>query len=117
MIIYRTFTFDSAHYLPHVPESHKCRQIHGHTYKLTIFIEGQPDERYGWVMDFSDVKRIMAPVIHMVDHKLLNSVPGLENPTCEMLVVWLWDKIKPGIPMLKRVELAETPTSGVLYEG
>ena len=117
MLIFRQFTFDSAHFLPNVPETHKCRQIHGHTYKMAIFIEGEPDKDLGWVIDFAVVKEIVEPVVSMVDHKLLNNVPGLENPTCELLAVWLWNKIKQGIPALKRIELNETPTSGVVYEG
>ncbi len=117
MIIFKQFTFDSAHFLPHVPETHKCREIHGHTYALRIFIEGELDPHLGWVMDFTDMKSVVEPVIRTVDHKMLNNIPGLENPTCELFAVWLWNKIKPGLPMLKRIELNETPTSGVIYEG
>ena len=117
MIIFKQFTFDSAHFLSRVPEGHKCREIHGHTYKLTVFFEGNLDEKLGWVMDFADAKRAIQPVIELVDHKLLNNVAGLNNPTCELLAVWLWDKIKPVLPLLKKIELYETPTSGVIYEG
>ena len=87
MIIFRKFTFDSAHYLPNVPENHKCRQMHGHTYKLTIFIEGMPDKEYGWIIDFALVKKAVEPIIQVVDHKLLNDIPGLENPERAWLVV------------------------------
>jgi 6-pyruvoyltetrahydropterin/6-carboxytetrahydropterin synthase len=117
MTIFRKFTFDSAHYLPNVPEGHKCRQIHGHTYKLTIFIDGKPDEQHGWVMDFGVLKKTLEPIIEMVDHKLLNNLAGLENPTCELLAVWLWNYIKRDIPSLSKIELNETPASGVIYEG
>ena len=116
MTIFKQFTFDSAHFLSKVPEGHKCREIHGHTYKLTIFIEG-PIDSIGWVMDFADIKQKVEPIIKLVDHKLLNNIEGLENPTCEILSVWLWDRIKQLIPQLKRIELNETPTSGVVYEG
>lgn len=117
MLIFRRFTFDSAHFLPNVPETHKCRAVHGHTYTLTIFLEGVPDEQYGWVTDFALVKEIMEPVLRLVDHKLLNNVPGLQNPTCELLAMWLWEQVKTGLPSLKKIELNETPTSGVVYEG
>lgn len=117
MTIFKQFTFDSAHFLPNVPDDHKCKQIHGHTYKLTIFIEGPLDEKLGWVADFAVVKRDIKAIIDIVDHKMLNDIPGLENPTCELLGKWLWDKIKVQIPLLKRIELNETPTSGVVYEG
>ncbi len=103
MIIFKQFTFDSAHFLPNVPITHKCREIHGHTYMLTIFIEGDLHPELGWVMDFTDLKEVVEPVVKQVDHKMLNNVPGLENPTCELFAVWIWDKIKPGLPLLKSV--------------
>jgi 6-pyruvoyltetrahydropterin/6-carboxytetrahydropterin synthase len=68
-------------------------------------------------MDFADVKKVMTPILDIVDHKTLNNVPGLENPTCELLAKWLWDKIKQEIPILSKIELYETPKSGVVYEG
>lgn len=117
MILYKQFSFDSAHLLPNVPEGHKCRELHGHTYHLTIYLEGNVQEDRGWLMDFTDVKKAVKPVIDLVDHKYLNDIPGLENPTTEMFSVWLWGKIKPLLPQLKRIELKETPTSGVIYEG
>ena len=117
MIVYKQFTFDSAHYLPQVPEHHKCRQLHGHTYHLTIFAEGEVSQEKGWVLDFADIKRAVKPVVDLVDHSYLNDIPGLENPTAEVFAIWLWNKIKPLLPELKKIELKETPTSGVIYEG
>ena len=117
MIIFKQFTFDSAHFLPNVPDGHKCKEIHGHTYQLTIFVEDKLHDDYGWVIDFADIKRIVVPIVKAVDHKLLNNIPGLENPTCEKVAIWLWDKIKPDLPQLSKIELNETPTSGAIYEG
>ncbi|MDB5007441.1 MAG: 6-carboxytetrahydropterin synthase QueD [Mucilaginibacter sp.] len=117
MIIYKKITFDSAHFLPHVPIGHKCQNVHGHTYTLTIFIEGAPPAYEGWVIDYGDLKKIITPVIDQVDHHLLNDLPGLENPTSEILAIWLWNKIRLLLPALKRIELSETDTSGVIYEG
>ena len=117
MIIYKQFTFDSAHYLPNVPEGHRCGNMHGHTYKLTVYLEGELDKDKGWLIDFGDLKKKIDPLIRMIDHKLLNEIPGLENPTSEILAAWLWNRIKPQLPLLKRIELNETPTSGVIYEG
>lgn len=116
MLIYKQFTFDSAHFLPNVPAGHKCRAMHGHTYKLVIYVEGELQEA-GWIIDFAEMKKIIKPIIDIVDHQLLNNIPGLENPTSELLAVWLWNKIKPHLPSLKKIELSETPTSGVIYEG
>lgn len=117
MRIFKQFTFDSAHFLPHVPPGHKCREIHGHTYRLVVHIEGKLDQNLGWVMDFADLKKIIDPIVKSIDHQLLNNIEGLENPTCEMIAVWLWNKIKPEIPSLARIELHETPTSGAIYDG
>lgn len=117
MIIYKQFSFDSAHFLPNVPIGHKCKDLHGHTYHLTIYAEGELLEKEGWVLDFSDLKKVVNPVIDAIDHKLLNNIPGLENPTAEILSIWLWEQIKPLLPALIRIELKETPTSGVIFEG
>ncbi len=117
MIIYKQFTFDAAHYLPNVPETHKCRTLHGHTYHLTLFFEGEVSEDFGWIVDYSEITALVKPILNLVDHQYLNEVEGLENPTSELISVWLWNKIKPLIPQLKRIELKETPTSGAIYEG
>lgn len=117
MEIFKKFTFDAAHYLPNVPEGHKCRNMHGHTYHLTVFVSGNPDPFYGWLIDFNILKQKMAEILKAVDHQVLNEVKGLENPTCELFARWLWDKIKPEISGLSKIELNETPTSGVIYTG
>lgn len=117
MIIYKQFSFDSAHFLPNVPDGHKCREIHGHTYHLTLYAEGKVLDHEGWVVDFGDIKAIIRPIIDTLDHHLLNDIPGLENPTAELLSVWIWNKVKPHLPLLKKIELKETPTSGVIYQG
>lgn len=117
MRIYKEFTFDSAHFLPHVPEGHKCRGMHGHTYRLRVWLEGEPDTRLGWVMDFAVLKEIVKSVLVRIDHKCLNEVEGMENPTCERIAIWIWDRLQPSLPLLTRIELQETPSSGVIYEG
>lgn len=117
MIIYKQFTFDSAHFLPNVPENHKCKRLHGHTYQLTIYLAGDVAVEEGWVMDFTDMKEAVQPVLNTVDHHFLNEIPGLENPTTELFAIWFWEKLQPVLPSLKRIELKETPGSGVIYEG
>jgi len=116
MLIFKEVTFDAAHYLPQLPLTHKCREMHGHTYRLKLWLKGTPDE-LGWVMDFARVKQLLQPVLDQVDHRVLNNVAGLENPTCELLAVWFWHQLKPVLPLLDKIELHETPTSGVIYEG
>jgi len=117
MLIYKKFSFDSAHFLPNVPEGHKCKNMHGHTYMLTVFIEGALLPAEGWVIDYSDLKKLVKPIIDQLDHHCLNDLSGLENPTSEILAIWLWNKIKPLIPALTKIELNETASSGVIYQG
>ena len=117
MEIYKEFSFDSAHFLPNVPDGHKCKEMHGHTYKLKVVVKGKPDPNLGWIMDFKDLKDALLPVIDRLDHKLINDIPGLQNPTAENITIWIWDQIKPSLPLLSRIELYETPTTGVIYSG
>jgi len=117
MNVYKQFTFDAAHFLPNVPEGHKCRALHGHTYHLTVLVSGPVQENAGWVIDFSDIKAVCKPVIDRLDHAYLNEIAGLENPTAENVARWLWQEFSEKIPGLKQIELKETPTSGVIYTG
>lgn len=117
MVIYKKFAFDSAHFLPNVPEGHKCKNMHGHTYNLTVYLDGDLDTELQWVMDFKELKDVVKPVIDRIDHQLLNDIEGLENPTAERIVVWIWEQIQPKLPLLSKLELNETPTSGAVYEG
>jgi len=91
--------------------------MHGHTYRLRVWLKGKPDAKLGWIIDFAELKKIVEPVVAELDHKCMNNVKGLENPTCELIAVWIWDNIKAQLPDLTRIELHETPTSGVIYEG
>ena len=117
MLLFKEFTFDSAHFLPNVPEGHKCKEMHGHTYRLRVWLEGPLHPELGWVMDFADLKRVVKPVVASLDHNCLNNIAGLDNPTCERIAVYIWDQIKPHLNLLTKVELHETPTSGVIYDG
>ena len=117
MIIFKHFNFDSAHFLPYVPEGHKCKNIHGHTYRMTLEFEGDINEEMGWLIDFSDIKKVVKPLVDSVDHKLLNDIVGLDNPTCENIAIWFWEKITPSLPLLSKITLNETTTSGVIYKG
>ncbi|HNQ12349.1 MAG TPA: 6-carboxytetrahydropterin synthase QueD [Bacteroidia bacterium] len=117
MLLFKKFVFDSAHFLPMVADDHKCKRIHGHTYHLTIYLEGELHPELNWVIDFAEVGRVIDPVIKRIDHRLMNEIEGLENPTCEAIAIWIWKQIKPSLPQLVKVELNETPTSGVVYTG
>ncbi len=117
MEIWKEFTFDAAHVLPNVPEGHKCRRLHGHTYRVRIYVSGEPDDRVGWVMDFGDIKAAFEPILDRLDHYYLNDIEGLVNPTAEVLARWIWQRLEPRLPMLSRIEIHETCTTGCSYEG
>ena len=113
----RDYHFEAAHRLPRVPATHKCSRVHGHSYHVTLTLSGSIDTDMGWLIDFSDIDRVVDPVIARIDHTLLNEIPGLENPTSELLAVWLWREIQPRLPGLTEIMLAETPTSRCVYRG
>lgn len=117
MEIYKEFTFEAAHRLPNVPEGHKCARLHGHSFKVRIYVCDKVDDHSGWVMDFSDLKAAFQPIYKQLDHYYLNDIPGLENPTSENLSRWIWQQLKPTLPILSKVQINETCTSGCIYTG
>lgn len=117
MEIFKRFTFEAAHRLPNVPAGHKCARLHGHSFAVSIVVDGPVGESSGWVMDFGDLKAAMQPIIDRLDHYYLNEIPGLENPTAENVARWIWRELKPSLPGLVRIELHETCTAGCVYRG
>jgi 6-pyruvoyltetrahydropterin/6-carboxytetrahydropterin synthase len=115
--IFKTFTLECAHRLPNVPVGHKCARVHGHSFKVDLHVRGPVDARLGWVMDFADIKTAFEPLYQQLDHRYLNDVSGLDNPTSENLARWIWTHLKPALPLLSRVVVHETCTSGCTYEG
>ena len=117
MQIYKEFNIEAAHRLPNVPEGHKCARLHGHSFKVSIYVEGPVGDDSGWVMDFADIKKVFAPIYAQLDHHYLNDIKGLDNPTSENLAKWIWDRLKPELPLLSAVQIKETCTSGCIYRG
>ncbi|MEY4183330.1 MAG: 6-carboxytetrahydropterin synthase QueD [Planctomycetota bacterium] len=113
----KSFSFEAAHFLPSFPEGHKCRRMHGHSFRVDIVVEGPLDPARGYLVDYGDIKRAVAPLHDELDHRLLNDLPGLANPTSEMLAVWVWDRLHPVLPMLAEVIVHETCTSRCEYRG
>jgi 6-pyruvoyltetrahydropterin/6-carboxytetrahydropterin synthase len=113
----RAFEFSAAHALPESGEGHKCRGLHGHNYTLEVAVRGEPDPQTGWVVDFGEIKRAVAPIVEQLDHQLLNEIPGLENATSERLAHWIYERLRPRLPGLARVTIAETPGTRCTYWG
>ncbi|MEI7035369.1 6-carboxytetrahydropterin synthase QueD [Fulvimonas yonginensis] len=112
MHIHKVFQIEAAHRLPNVPAGHKCARLHGHSFRIEVHVEGEPDPSLGWVMDFADIKAAFAPLFEQLDHRYLNEVEGLENPTSEMLARWIFRRLRSRLPGLDRVVVHETCTSG-----
>jgi 6-pyruvoyltetrahydropterin/6-carboxytetrahydropterin synthase len=114
--IFREFSLEAAHRLPNVPPGHKCARLHGHSFRIEVHVRGPVDAEQGWVMDFADVKAAFAPLHDQLDHRYLNEIAGLENPTSEHLAMWIWDRLCADLP-LSAVVVRETCTSGCVYRG
>jgi 6-pyruvoyltetrahydropterin/6-carboxytetrahydropterin synthase len=117
MDIFKRITFEAAHLLPNAPAGHKCARLHGHSYTVELHVRGPVDARSGWVVDFGDIKKAFSPLYEQLDHRYLNEVPGLENPTSENIARWIWQRLKPSLPGLSKIVLHETCTAGCVYEG
>jgi 6-pyruvoyltetrahydropterin/6-carboxytetrahydropterin synthase len=113
----RTYAFDAAHRLPGVPRGHKCGRMHGHGYVLEVTVAGPVGRRTGWVVDFADLDAAAEPLVAALDHRTLNEVAGLENPTSEVLARWFWDRLRPRLRGLREVAIAESPRSRCAVRG
>ena len=117
MEVFKEFTFEAAHRLTSVPAEHKCARLHGHSYRVSVVVEGPVDPVAGWVMDFADLKAAFMPLYERLDHNYLNDIEDLENPTAENLARWIWVRLAPTLPLLSRIEVRETCTAGCAYTG
>lgn len=117
MEIFKSFRVEAAHKLPRLPEGHKCRRLHGHSFRIDVYVRGSVDDDRGWVQDFGDISAAFRPIFDDLDHHYLNEVPGLENPTSERLAQYVWRRLKGAVPGLCRVMIHETCTAGCVYEG
>jgi 6-pyruvoyltetrahydropterin/6-carboxytetrahydropterin synthase len=113
----KTFQFEAAHLLPHLPRSHKCRRLHGHSFKVEIAVSGPCDDRLGWVMDYAAMAAAFKPLWVKLDHRYLNEIPGLDNPTSENIALWIWKRLEPRLPLLTEVVVAETCTARCVFKG
>ena len=117
MELRKTFQFEAAQLLPRLPRSHKCRRLHGHSFKVDVVITGECDPKLGWVMDYADISAAFKPLWKRLDHRYLNEIAGLENPTSENIALWIWKRLKPKLPMLSEVVVAETCTAQCVCRG
>jgi 6-pyruvoyltetrahydropterin/6-carboxytetrahydropterin synthase len=117
MEIFKDFRIEAAHRLPKVPPGHKCARLHGHSFGISVHVAGPVDAESGWVCDFADLSAAMRDILDALDHRYLNDIPGLEDPTSEVLARWIWQRLQPRLPGLSRIVVHETCTSGCEYRG
>ncbi|WP_404302200.1 6-carboxytetrahydropterin synthase [Alicycliphilus denitrificans] len=114
--IWRRYRFQAAHRLPHVPPGHKCGRLHGHGFEVILHasqnLAGTAER-----IDYDHLDSLWAPIAAQVNYHYLNEIPGLENPTSEMLSSWLWAQLKPQLPTLSWVTVYETASCGATFDG
>jgi 6-pyruvoyltetrahydropterin/6-carboxytetrahydropterin synthase len=113
----KTFRFEAAHDLPTFPDGHKCRRLHGHSFRFDVIVAGEVEAAKGYLIDYGEIKGVAEPVVRRLDHYYLNEIEGLENPTSEVLAKWIWDRLQPGLPQLAAIVVYETCTSSCEYRG
>lgn len=101
-------SFEASHFLPHMPVGHPCRRVHGHSYRVRVWLEGPVDDDNGIVVDFDVVKRSVDQVLKQLDHHDLNTV--ISNPTAENVAGWILERM---LPSVWKVELREVAWAGV----
>jgi 6-pyruvoyltetrahydropterin/6-carboxytetrahydropterin synthase len=108
------FDFEAAHKLPHHPG--RCRDLHGHSYRLIVSVERPVAEATGMAIDFSDLKQVVRrQVVDRLDHTYVNDL--IDNPTAEIMAVWIWNALREPLAGLAEVELWETRQCAVVYRG
>lgn len=113
----RKYGFESAHRLPMVPTGHKCSRLHGHSFRVEVAVKGAVDPTLGWFIDYAEIDAACRPVIEALDHRYLNELAGLENPTSEHVARYIWERIVVTLKGLERVTVMETCESRCEYEG
>jgi 6-pyruvoyltetrahydropterin/6-carboxytetrahydropterin synthase len=122
---WRRYALQSAHKLPNVPAGHKCGNMHGHGFEVILHAEIGPKDDITDGMDLQDapdacyalLDACWAPLHEEMDHACLNDLPGLENPTSEIMSSWIWSRLKPTLPTLQKVTVFETASCGAVYDG
>jgi 6-pyruvoyltetrahydropterin/6-carboxytetrahydropterin synthase len=114
--VWRRYVFQSAHQLPHVPAGHKCGRMHGHGFEVIV----HANKNLGGAdlsIDYDHLDALWAPLNEQVNYRCLNDLPGIDNPTSEMLSSWFWQQLKPVLPELSWITVFETGSCGANFDG
>lgn len=113
----KLFRFEASHCLDQLPKDHVCNRMHGHSYRVKVEVSGEVDPKTGFLIDYSDMKEIVQPIIDQLDHGHLNDIDGLNITSTEYLAAWLWNKIKPKLDQLSKLTIYETDSTSCEYTG
>jgi len=111
----RKYQIEAAHRLPHLPDGHKCKRLHGHSFHIEIVVRGDADPKLGWVVDYGVMDELFQPLFDRLDHRFLNEIPGLENPTSEMLALWIHRELASSLTGLAEIRISETCQESCIY--
>lgn len=117
MDIFRIFHLQCARRLPGLQDNHPCSRLHGHSFKVVVTLSGPLDPQLGWVMDFTEVDSAWQHIHATLDHRYLNDIAGLDNPTSENLALWLWTALHAKLPLLTQISVMEAEDLGCIYRG
>lgn len=109
--ICKSFTFDAAHRLDKLPRRHKCHNLHGHTYRVDIVVEGDLDDRLRWLIDYCEIADAWTPLHRKLDHQYLNDIEDLGHPTTEAVAAWIAERLVQTLQGLKRVRVHESSSA------
>jgi 6-pyruvoyltetrahydropterin/6-carboxytetrahydropterin synthase len=118
MRLYKEFHFEAAHYLPSAPPGHANARVHGHSFRVRVTIDGEPDLETGLVLHLEELEAALDDVRDALDHRLLNEVEGLSMPTLERICAWLWERLHNRLPGLVEIEVSrDSCHEGCIYRG
>ena len=118
MRIYKEFTFEGAHFLPHAPADHPNARVHGHSFRVRVSVDGEPDPKTGLLIHFDDLEGALEDMRVTLDHNFLNNIDGLDNPTLELITKWMWDRLHNRVPGLAEITISrDTCGEGCVYSG
>ncbi len=118
MRIYKEFTFEAGHFLPMAPAGNPSARLHGHSFVVRVTLQGEPDPETGLIVPFEQFEVELAALKDKLDHRLLNEISGLENPTLERIAAFIWRELTPGLAGLAVVEVSRpTCREGCIYTG
>lgn len=108
----KDFSFEAAHSLPHLPVGHKCRNVHGHSYRFRVECTGPLDAR-GFVVDFAEISAAVKPIVERIDHQNLNELFPFYT-TAENMAAWVLDEVRKTLPCATSVVFFETARTRVV---